>query len=141
MAGIHEYHTPKGHFYEIKTEGGKVSYGIRWNPGFGPEITEKWNTAQEYVDTQVLRLCDPYIPKDTGVLKNSGILNTQIGSGEVKYRTPYARRWYYMPAKFDQGFGSGMNTTGRGNYWFHRMVREHKQHILEGAKKIMREKR
>lgn len=141
MSGVHNYHTPKGHFYEMKTSSGKVSYGIRWNPGFGPEITEKLNTVQKYVDVQVLRLCDPYIPKDTGILKNSGILNTQVGSGEVKYRTPYARRWYYMPAKFAQGSGSGMDTVGRGNYWFHRMVREHKQKILEGAKQKIREMR
>lgn len=139
MAGVHEYHTPKGHFYEMETSGGKVSYGIRWNPGFGTKIARTWNTVQEYVDAQVLRLSEPYIPKDTGILKNSGILNTQIGSGEVKYRTPYARRWYYMPAKFAQGSGSGINATGRGNYWFHRMVREHRQHILEGAKRKMRE--
>ena len=141
MAGVHEYHTPKGHFYEIKAEGGKVSYGIRWNPGFGTEITEALDTVQKQIDADVLRLCDEYIPKDTGILKNSGILNTQIGSGEVKYRTPYARRWYYMPANFAQGSGSGMNATGRGNYWFHRMVREHRQHILENAKRKMREMR
>ena len=95
--------------------------------------------VQQYIDSKVLEYSDPYVPKDTGILKHSGIMHTQIGTGEVKYRTPYARRWYYMPARFAQGSSSGMNTIGRGNYWFERMKREHKQRILEGAIQRMRE--
>lgn len=73
--------------------------------------------AQKFIDSEVLRLCDPYIPKDEGDLIGSGTNNTEIGSGEVRYRTPYARRWYYMPADF-QG------APIRGNYWFERMKKQ-----------------
>lgn len=135
---LHNYTTPKGEFYTERTQGGTVTYGIRWNPGFGPDISQRLNNAQEYIDYTCLRLCQDYVPKDTGTLINSGILNTQIGSGEVKYRTPYARRWYYMPANFDQGSGSGRTAVGRGNYWFYRMVAEHKKDILNGAKDFMK---
>ena len=90
---------------------------------------EDGGRVQQYIDNQVLRLCEPKIPKDTGALIASGKIHTQIGSGEVKYRTVYARRWYYMPAKFQQA-------PERGNYWFERMKQQHKQHILDGAKKI-----
>lgn len=85
--------------------------------------------AQQYVDSEVLRLSEPFIPRDTGALINSGIVNTQIGSGEVKYNTPYARRWYYMPASFQ---GAPM----RGNYWFERMKQQYRNSILQGAKDI-----
>lgn len=73
------------------------------------------------------------VPKDNNTLIESGELNTQIGSGEVKYRTPYARRWYYMPANFQEGSGSGMETKGRGNYWFERMKEQYRKQILDGA--------
>jgi len=85
--------------------------------------------VQQFIDTQCLQLCEPMIPKDTGTLIDSGIINTQIGSGEVKWSTPYARRWYYMPANFQEG-------PQRGNYWFERMKAQYKDKILEGAKKV-----
>ena len=84
---------------------------------------------QQYIDSECLRLCDQFVPKDTGALKQSGIIHTQIGSGEVRYRTPYARRWYYMPASFQEA-------PQRGNYWFERMKQQYKDKILAGAKKI-----
>lgn len=73
--------------------------------------------VQRTIDSEVLRLCDPYVPKDTGDLIRSGIIFTQLGSGKVVYQTPYARRWYYRPANF-QG------APKRGNYWFERMKKE-----------------
>lgn len=81
---------------------------------------------QQFIDSEVLRLCDPLVPKDTGDLINSGLTNTKIGSGEVVYRTPYARRWYYMPAEFQ-------DAPMRGNYWFERMKTQ------GGKDKILRE--
>ena len=41
--------------------------------------------VQQYIDSEVLRLNEPFVPKDTGELIQSGIKNTEIGSGEVKY--------------------------------------------------------
>ena len=76
----------------------------------------------------VLRLCEPKVPKDSNALIESGIINTNIGSGEVVYNTPYARRWYYMPADFQ-------DAPERGNYWFERMKRESLKDILASAAK------
>lgn len=86
--------------------------------------------AQKFVDREVLRRCSPMVPLQTGALLRSGTDSTTIGSGEVRYSTPYARRWYYCPAHFT---GAPM----RGNYWFERM----KQNggaaaILRGAARI-----
>lgn len=83
---------------------------------------------QKYIDSEVLRLCRPYVPMDAGTLISSGILATKLGSGEVKYNTPYARKWYYRPANFS---GAPM----RGNHWFERMKNEGgKETILQGVK-------
>ena len=89
------------------------------------------DSAQQFIDSEVLRLCDPLIPQDTGALIASGLINTRLGSGEIKYRTPYARRWYYMPAAFQVAHD-------RGNYWFERMKSEGgKEQIMKGVRKIV----
>lgn len=108
--------------------------------------------VQQYVDSEVLRLCEPFIPRDIGAgsqggnLIESGIVNTQIGSGEVKWRTPYARRWYYNVANFQQDGGGrsrvgGVSGTGRGAYWFERMKSMYKSDIVKGAEEIAKGKR
>ena len=86
--------------------------------------------AQRYVDSEVLRLCEPMIPKETGELIRSGIRETKIGSGQIIYHTPYARRWCYEPANF-QG------APTRGNYWFERMKNTGgKTSIINGLSKL-----
>lgn len=100
-----------------------------WKGGKPPDVPNI-DRAQQYVDSEVLRRCDPFVPKDTGELIRSGIRETKLGSGRVVYRTPYARRWYYEPARF-QG------APKRGNYWFERMKSSSgKKAILRGVAKI-----
>ena len=82
--------------------------------------------VQKFIDSEVLRLTDPYIPFDSGALKRSGTQNTKIGSGEVIYKTPYARKQYFANK------GSGL----RGKKWFSRMKADHKKQILRDAKKV-----
>lgn len=118
--------TPKSDLIKVQTPNGTCEMEIRWNPGFGPDMANRINSAQEHVDSQCLMYCDPKVPMDAGILKQSGNMNTQIGSGELKYRTPYARRWYYMPANF-------AHAPERGNYWFERMKKQYKKQILSGA--------
>ena len=87
--------------------------------------------VQKFIDSEVLRYCEPLVPFDQGTLIQSGIINTVVGSGKVQYRTPYARRWYYMPAHFQEA-------PRRGNYWFERAIHEEggKDQILAGARKL-----
>lgn len=82
--------------------------------------------VQKYIDSEVLRLCNPMVPKDNGALIRSGELSTILGSGEVVYNTVYARRWYYEAAHFNEG-------PQRGNYWFERMKQQFAHSILAGA--------
>ena len=86
--------------------------------------------AQQFIDSEVLRLCEPYVPRRNSDLIKSGIHSTVIGRGQIIYDTPYARRWYYEPAEFSEA-------PKRGNYWFDRMMNEGgKEAILTGAAKI-----
>ena len=91
--------------------------------GLGGEV-------QRFVDSEVLRLCEPYVPMDAGVLKTSGSVSTDIGSGEVIYETPYARKVYYDP---DLNFQGG---PMRGALWAERMWVDHGDDIVQGAAKI-----
>ncbi|MGN1114318.1 MAG: minor capsid protein [Oscillospiraceae bacterium] len=90
--------------------------------------------VQKYIDSEVLRCSDAYVPFLTGRLKQSGITSTVVGSGMVHYNTPYARKNYYQNA----GNGiQGTNQNGiRGRLWFERMKPDHLPHILKGVKRI-----
>ena len=90
---------------------------------------EDGGRVQQFIDSECLKLCEPFVPKDAGNLIESGIIHTKIGSGEVRYSTPYARRWYYMPAAFQEA-------PERGNYWFDRMKAQYRDQILKGAQKV-----
>lgn len=99
---------------------------LSWNRTFGPQRTDLFRKTQEYVDSSVLRYCDPLVPMRTGVLKRSGILGTIIGSGDVRYIAPYAKKQYY------ENRGTGQ----RGKMWFERMKGQHLDSILAGAASI-----
>lgn len=92
---------------------------------------EEKGKVQQAIDSEVLRLNDPYVPKGTtGQLIRSGTQNTVIGSGEVIYSTPYARKQYYVPMK---------HTEGRTHMWFEQMKRSGgKEKILNAARKAVR---
>jgi len=93
---------------------------------------EKAGTVQKYIDSEVLRRGDPYVPFDTGYLKKSGILGTKIGSGEVDYIAPYADINYYNNA----GRGTqGIQRGGmRGKLWFERMKADHLTDLISKVK-------
>lgn len=93
----------------------------------------KGGRVQKYIDSECLRLSDPYTPKDNGLLIDSGTINTKIGQGQLIWDTPYARRWYYMPASFQ---GAPM----RGNYWFDRMKKSGgTRKLINGVNAIMKQ--
>lgn len=95
---------------------------------------QKGGKAQMYVDSEVLRCCDKYVPMDTSMLKKSGTASTVIGSGKVHYDTSYARKNYYK----NRGNGKEGTAKGglRGRLWFERMKPDHLPGILRGVKKI-----
>ena len=54
---------------------------------------------------QVAKAVDPYVPFDTGTLKNSVNQASDFKGGKLVYNTPYARRQYYL------------HTQGQGLAW------------------------
>lgn len=67
------------------------------------------DTGRKKVASEVKRLCDPYVPMNTGVLKNSA----QVLTDGVLYGQPYAAKQYYE--------NSGWKTP-RGAHWDRRMM-------------------
>lgn len=59
------------------------------------DISAGAKKAQTGLDSLVLQDSNYFVPLKTGTLQKSGIINTRLGSGEVVWRTPYARRLYY----------------------------------------------
>lgn len=101
-----------------------------WKPGFVDKYEASYTEAQKFVDSEVIRLCEPYTPLLTGMLIKSSILGSFIGSGEVAWIAPYARPQYYLPK-----VGSETGAL-RGWKWFERMKEAHGKTIISGAKKI-----
>lgn len=135
--------TPRGTIIHNKN-GTKAK--LEWNPDFVDKWQGRYDRAQMFVDSEVLRLSDPYIPMQTGMLKKSGILGTVIGSGEVIYNAPYARYLYYgklmvgrapkvLTAK-NLTYRGEDGTPARGAFWFERMKKDKKSQILDGARRI-----
>ena len=99
--------------------------------------------VQRFIDSEVLRLSDPYTPMQQGSLIKSGIMGTVIGSGDVIYNAPYARYLYYgkvmvgrAPKTLTDKPLTFHGAPKRGSKWFERMKADHKNEILEGAKRI-----
>ena len=139
-------------------------FEFKWSPDFVSVMDKRFNKAQAYIDSACIRLMTPYTPMRTGLLMESVKLGTVIGSGELRYLSPYARYLYYgevyspnIPI-FEGGELTGFfsppgqkkHPTGRemhydtsvhpqaGKLWFERMKADHAEEIREGAERIAR---
>lgn len=118
---------------------------------------EPGGAVQRYIDNEVLRRNEPYVPMSLGqgggALKKSGTLATVIGSGEIVYDAPYARYTYYGKLMVSEKTGSAWAKQDekkvvtdkdltyhggglRGAFHFERMKADHKDDILRGAARI-----
>ena len=94
----------------------------------------KYKKAQKWLDNEVLKDCDPYVPMRTGNLKRSGINGTILGSGKIVYNAPYAKKMYY---------GTNFNFSKDKHpkacaQWFEPAKASKKTAWLNGANKIIR---
>lgn len=99
---------------------------------------------QKFVDSEVLRLCNPYLPFQLGILRDQGILGTVVGSGEVAWVSVKARYLYYgkvmegSPPKKETDRDLTYNGAPmRGAFWFERMKADRGQEIMQGAQKLL----
>ena len=124
--------TPKGTVKQVQGKGGKVSCKIEWASGFGPDWTQKLTGAQAMFDQEVLRRTDPYVSLDTGMLKNTALLASDIGGGQLVWSTPYAAAQYYNTAD------SRPYDALRGGHWAARMKADNLPQLQDFARKAVR---
>ncbi len=119
--------TPRGSI--IQTKNGKAE--LKFNSNFRQKWQGNYIAAQMFVDSEVLRLSEPFTPLLTSMLIKSGTLGTDVGSGTVKWIAPYAKAQYYRARK------PGSQTGPlRGGMWFERMKGVHGQKIVSGARRL-----
>lgn len=122
-----EITSPRGSITIKQGENGSIRCELKWNEGFAPKKREEFTRAQEIIDSECLRYMDRLTPKRSGMMIKSATLGTVIGSGELIYLAPYARRQYYN----NQG-GSPLNPDAKG-YWFESMKASYRDAILRAA--------
>jgi len=80
----------------------------------------KGSRPQKAWDGYLMNEFRPYVPMETGALINSAVLNTIIGSSEIVYETPYAKRLYYNP---QYKFSTAANKKA-GGFWDRRAMND-----------------
>ena len=63
--------------------------------GIKSNIEERARKTQTGLDSLILSDSNYFCPIKTGKLQQSAIVNSRLGSGELVWKTPYARRQYY----------------------------------------------
>ena len=89
-----------------------------------PELRQK---TVNYVASELLRKSDPYVPFDTGMLRDSGISHSVPAQGKLIWRTPYAKNQWH------NGSSNGL----RGRKWALRAWADYKKIILANANQIL----
>lgn len=116
---------------------------------------EPMGRVQKFIDRETIRLMAPYTPYRAGILEKGATIGTKIGSGEINQISPYARFQYYGKVMVSSITGSPWARKGEkkiltdrdlvhdksihpmaGPFWFERMKADHKENILEGARKV-----
>jgi hypothetical protein len=119
--------TPKGAI--IQGANGKAR--LEWNTTFRQKWQGNYSRAQMFVDSEILRLSEPYTPLLTSMLIKSGTLGTDIGSGTVEWIAPYAKAQYYGNKKTSSATGAL-----RGGMWFERGKAVWGRTVITGAKRF-----
>lgn len=71
-----------------------IKVRININPNGLLANNNRFTAAQKWLDNEVIKDCNPYVPFRTGNLATSAIRHTVIGSGMIVYKTPYAKVVY-----------------------------------------------
>ena len=114
--------SPRGSVVTHTMKTGKVVARLDWNSGFARKKGQASESAQEFVDSECIRCMEPLTPRRTGMMIKSAKLGTVIGSGNIEYLAPYARRQYYEHKE--------------KAHWFETMKASKKDVILKGAEEI-----
>lgn len=112
-----------------------VDLKLRFRPGFQADMNAGFQRAQYVFSQQAAKTVDPYVPFDTGTLKNSVNQASDFKGGKLVYNTPYARKQYYLHA---QGTDLRGDTGLRGSYWGQRAIAAHKDELIQFARNAVK---
>ena len=92
---------------------------LAWNTAKFARWNANYAEVQAWLDSEVLRGSNFFIPVESGMLKTSGVIATTVGSGVVKWRSRYAHRQYYL---FNRMTSNNINPNFSRSEprWFHR---------------------
>lgn len=100
------------------------------------------NRAQVYLASEVKRLCDPYVPMQSGVLKNTAVVAPDGSS--VTYIQPYAHYQYYgkvMAGRAPKQYtGEDLTYSGggmRGAQWDKRMMADKSRELVNNLERFI----
>ena len=135
---------PSNQLVKVKVKGGTMQGLLQFRHDFAAKKLLAYQQAQRYVDSEVLRRCDPLTPRLNGELIRSGVRATNIGNGLVQYNSLHGRYQYYGKVMIGRApktvTNIPLNYTGapnRGAKWFERMKTKDKKDILKGAGRIV----
>lgn len=121
--------------YGLKYQVDGIQMQLSWRPDFGAEKTAALQKAQYAFSQEAARLIDPFVPFDTGTLKNSVNQASKFDEGLLVYNTPYARKQYYL---HEQGSDLRGDTGLRGSYWGQRAIAAHKDELIQFARNAVK---
>lgn len=112
---------------------------------------QRRDTAQVWLDSEILRSTEPFVPMDQGDLIGSGVRGTVPGSGLIVYNSPYAHYHYVglvrvgrAPKKLtDRKMRySQLHQAGqeRGSVWFDRSKKVNLAAWFAGVERAMKGK-
>ena len=116
----------------------KINTKINWY-NFGGTVSRLEGDvarAQKWLDNEVLKHCQPFVPMRTGNLMDSGISGTTLGKGEVIYSAPYANRCYYAKGA---NFSKEKHPQACA-FWFEKAKSLHKKDWEDGVQNILKGK-
>lgn len=94
-----------------------MSYSFHWNPHFKRKRKAGLQRAQRAIDSSVLRFSEPFLPFQSGALRNSGITGTVVGSGRVQWTAPYGAGTLSFRAYIEDTSDSMTADNGKTRRW------------------------
>lgn len=109
-------------------------FKIQFRPGLQADMDAGFAKVQYAFSQQVAKTVDPYVPFDTGTLKNSVNQASDFKNGLLVYNTPYARKQYYLHEQGTDLHGArGETERHRGSYWGQNAIADHKDELEKFA--------
>lgn len=93
---------------------------------------KQYAVAQRWVDNEVMKDTEPFVPMNTGTLARSVSRGTIVGSGLIVYDTIYARRLYYG---LGYNFKQDKHPQAQAQ-WFEGAKASHGEKWVSGVKKL-----